>query len=142
MNIFKIKHTIGGCIGDPVNRYCLHSKDKMLGCIETLVSDPSRICFFRIEEKYRRQGHGRKLIEHIFKKSDYLQVTSCGDAMQFYEKVGFKKVNGYNDRILNNIDIGVTHYRKNKNMSQLQEIPNDIGWTHIISKCKKFLGYM
>jgi len=95
--------------------YAIFDRKKMIGVIEGSLetwSNRYRIWNFLVDKKYRGEGYGRALFEHMMKIAELekaraviLEVQSCNDpAISFYMKQGFHFV-GLNTMEYTNHDI-------------------------------------
>ncbi len=95
--------------------YAIFDRKKMIGVIEGSLetwNNRFRIWNFLVDKKYRGEGYGRELFEHMMKIAELekaraviLEVQSCNDpAIRFYLKQGFHFV-GLNTMEYTNNDI-------------------------------------
>lgn len=95
--------------------YAIFDRKKMIGVIEGSIESWNncfRIWNFLVDKKYRGEGFGRALFEHMMKVAEQekaraimIEVQSCNDsAIRFYQKQGFHFV-GLNTMSYTNNDI-------------------------------------
>ena len=108
---------INGLAEGPVS-FEIHNRDRLIGCVVAqMFWGQLHIKYLIVDEKYRNQGIGKKLIKHTFEyaKSRECQFvfveTMSFQTPKFYQKLGFKvelKRDGY--------DMGTSFYYLCKNL--------------------------
>lgn len=102
------KHTTN-CIGQ--NIYNLYKGSVHIGTIDNLPKNknPCRISFLNIEPRFRRQGYGTLLLDHLqhtLKQQGHkhMEVVSTKEAVPFYIQYGFQKSGGIIKRCYYGLD--------------------------------------
>ena len=90
--LFNLEQTLN----KPYNYiYGYFENNKLLGFIHIILTiDEADIVNIVVDDYYRKKGIGKKLVEYIIKKFNLkalnLEVRQSNDAVNFYQKMGFK----------------------------------------------------
>jgi len=76
-------------------------REEPIGTVEFIVTNAIEVTSLNVEEKYRKRGFGKLVMDIIFSLSVYynkpVELTSADDAIPFYKKIGMKLKRGTTD---------------------------------------------